>query len=113
MPDSVTFKARPVAGGHFALLSLYRAGFLSDDGAGDTSGSDFGANSTQAVTSEVILPTQASADLGPAGSGKATEVPYSFATLTTTNGTKLVTTTVTRITESLSVSSIAVSTTAS
>lgn len=108
VPDSVTFKARPVVGGHFALLSMYRAGFLSD--ASGTS--DFGVNSTQALTSEMILPTQASVDLGPSGLGKATDVPYSFSTVTTMNGTAIVTTTVTRITESLSVSSVGVSATA-
>lgn len=108
MPNAITFKARPVVGGHFSLLSLYRAGFLSDD---DES-SVFAENSTQAVSTEIILPTQASVDLGPAGSGKATEQPYSFQTLTTTNGSALVTTTVAVITETLSVSAIVASATA-
>lgn len=112
VPDEVTFKARPVVGGHFALLSLYRAGLLSSDAVGDNSGSVFAQNSTQAVSSEIILPTQASVDLGPAGSGKATQQPFSFSTLTTLNGTTPVTTTIASITETVTVSSFGVEATA-
>lgn len=113
MPNTVLFKSRPVVGGHFSLLSLYRAGLLSDDTAGSEDGSVFAKNSTQAVSAEVILPTQASADLGPSGSGLATEIPYSVSTATTlVNGTTLVTTTISTITETLSVSSVGVSATA-
>lgn len=89
---------------------MYRAGLLSGDG-GDEGVSVFAENSTQPVSSEVILPTQASVDLGPAGSGRATEQPYSFQTLTTVmsgsrGGSALVTTTVAVITETLSVSAV-------
>lgn len=111
VPDIVTFKARPVAGGHFSLLSLYRAGLLSTDAVGDTSGSVFPKNSTQAVSSEIILPTQGSADLGPSGSGKVTQQPFSFSTLTTFNGTTQVTTTISSITEAVTVSSFGIATT--
>lgn len=111
VPNDVQFKSRPVVGGHFSLLSLYRAGLLSDAGASDESGSVFGQNSTQAVTSEIILPTQASADLGPSGSGLAADVPYSFSTVTTFNGTTPITTAVASITETVSVSSYAFSAT--
>ncbi len=52
------FIARPVAGGHFSLLAMLRAGQTSSNGVGQN-GSVFTPNSTQALTSEVILPTQA------------------------------------------------------
>ena len=102
-PDSVTFKARPVVGGHFSLLAMYRAGLLSDDTGSDTSGSVFASNSTQAVTAEVILPSQASVDLGPSGSGSAWQTPYSLATVVTKNSSSTWTTTVTSITQTVSV----------
>lgn len=114
VPNSIQFKSQPVVGSHFALLSLYRAGLLSDDAAGSSEeGSVFAQNSTQAVSAEIILPTQASVDLGPSGSGRATEIAYSVSTATTlVNGTTLVMTTMSTITETMSVSSAGVSATA-
>lgn len=112
MPNTVLFKSRPVVGGHFSLLSMYRAGLLADLDASSEDGSVFAENSTQAVSAEIILPTQASVDLGPSGSGKATEIAYSVSTATTmVNGTTLVTTTISSITETGSVSSVGISAT--
>lgn len=117
MPNEILFKARPVVGGHFALLALYRAGLLASDGADSEAGSVFAANSTDAVGSGSgsgggeALPTQASSDLwGPSGGA------YSVTTATTTvmgggNGTSstLVTETLSTMTETLiSVSSVGV-----
>lgn len=92
---------------------MYRAGLLDSATADSEDGSVFAQNSTDAVSVEVILPTQASVDLGPSGSGKATEVAYSVTTATTlVNGTTLVTETLTTITETASISSVGVSVTA-
>lgn len=92
---------------------MYRAGLLDDAASDSEVGSVFAENSTQAVSEEIILPTQASVDLGPSGLGKATEIPYSVSTATTlVNGTTMVTTTISSITETLSVSSLGVSATA-
>ncbi|ROV93941.1 hypothetical protein VSDG_06274 [Cytospora chrysosperma] len=105
-PNDIKFKARPVAGGHFSLLAMYRAGLLSDEAGSDTSGSVFAQNSTQAVGGEVILPSQANVDLGPSGSGSATQVPYSLATVVTVNFSSTWTTTVTSTTQTVSVSAV-------
>lgn len=102
-PNEVQFKARPVVGGHFSLLALYRAGILSNQDGSDMSGSVFAQNSTQAVSEEVILPSQADVDLGPSGSGSATQVPYSLATVVTRNSSSTWTTTVTSVTQTVSV----------
>ncbi|KAK7744441.1 hypothetical protein SLS53_003325 [Cytospora paraplurivora] len=106
VPNEITFKARPVVGGHFSLLALYRAGLLSDQAGSDTSGSVFAQNSTQAVDTEVTLPSQASVNLGPSGSGSATQVPYSLATVVTQNSSSTWTTTVTSTTQTVSVSAV-------
>lgn len=107
-PDSIEFKARPVVGGHFSLLALYRAGLLGDEAGSDVGGSVFAQNSTQAVSAEVILPSQASVDLNPSGSGSATQVPYSLATVVTEQYSSTWTTTVTSITQTLSINSFSV-----
>ncbi|KAI0096808.1 hypothetical protein F4776DRAFT_651374 [Hypoxylon sp. NC0597] len=44
------FSARPVVGGHFALLTLGKTGQLSNAAGGDTTGSLFGKNSTDALS---------------------------------------------------------------
>ncbi|KAK8022763.1 hypothetical protein PG993_013530 [Apiospora rasikravindrae] len=49
VPDAVTFKARPVVGGHFALLALLRTGQTASAEAGDTTGSLFVLNGTNAL----------------------------------------------------------------
>ncbi|KAK8075980.1 hypothetical protein PG994_003252 [Apiospora phragmitis] len=49
VPDAVTFKARPVVGGHFALLALLRTGQTASSEAGDTTGSLFTLNGTNAL----------------------------------------------------------------
>lgn len=110
VPNEILFKARPVVGGHFSLLAMYRAGLLASNGAGDNSGSVFGKNSTQAVHSEIILPTQASTDQGHSGVGKATEQPFSVSTLTKmVAGTGVVTTvTISSVTGAVTVSSFGV-----
>ncbi|KAK7937268.1 uncharacterized protein PG986_014136 [Apiospora aurea] len=51
VPDEVTFKARPVVGGHFALLALLRTGQTARSEAGDTTGSLFVVNGTNALNS--------------------------------------------------------------
>ena len=66
VPNGITFKARPVVGGHFALLALLRSGQNANATAGSTTGSLFGKNSTDVLGSEPGLPSQASSDLGPA-----------------------------------------------
>ncbi|KAK8057109.1 glutaminase [Apiospora saccharicola] len=50
VPDATTFKARPVVGGHFALLALLRTGQTAGAEAGDTSGSLFILNGTNALS---------------------------------------------------------------
>ncbi|KAI0018896.1 DUF1793-domain-containing protein [Xylariomycetidae sp. FL0641] len=47
VPDHITFRARPVTGGHFALLALGRTGQTAAATAGDTTGSLFPKNSTK------------------------------------------------------------------
>ncbi|KAK6852234.1 glutaminase [Apiospora arundinis] len=49
VPDTVTFKARPVVGGHFALLALLRTGQTASAEAGNTTGSLFVLNGTNAL----------------------------------------------------------------
>ncbi|KAK8117388.1 glutaminase [Apiospora kogelbergensis] len=49
VPDSTTFKARPVVGGHFALLALLRTGQTVSAEAGNTTGSLFILNGTNAL----------------------------------------------------------------
>lgn len=49
VPDATTFKARPVVGGHFALLALLRTGQTAAAEAGDTTGSRFRVNGTDAL----------------------------------------------------------------
>ncbi|KAK7909021.1 hypothetical protein PG985_014899 [Apiospora marii] len=49
VPDATTFKARPVVGGHFALLALLRTGQTAGAEAGDTTGSLFVLNGTNAL----------------------------------------------------------------
>lgn len=58
-PDPIFFIARPVAGGHFSLLALFRSGQTSTTG---TSPAAFPISSTSALNE---LPFQASVDLGP------------------------------------------------
>ncbi|KAI1464883.1 uncharacterized protein F4812DRAFT_440820 [Daldinia caldariorum] len=52
------FSARPVVGGHFALLALRKTGQLASAAAGDTSGSLFTKNGTEALP-------QAADEVGP------------------------------------------------
>ncbi|KAI0000265.1 DUF1793-domain-containing protein [Xylariaceae sp. FL0662B] len=47
--DVATFKARPVVGGHFTLLALARTGLRAAVAAGDTAGSLFPRNGTEAL----------------------------------------------------------------
>ncbi|KAI1082170.1 DUF1793-domain-containing protein [Whalleya microplaca] len=47
--DTATFKARPAVGGHFALLALGRTGQLAGAIGGDTTGSMFPKNGTEAL----------------------------------------------------------------
>lgn len=49
VPEATTFKARPVVGGHFALLALLRTGQTAGAEAGDTTGSLFILNGTNAL----------------------------------------------------------------
>ncbi|MCJ1381187.1 hypothetical protein MMC17_004296 [Xylographa soralifera] len=72
-PSPIYFIARPVAGGHFSLLALLRAGENSQTGTG-LAGS-FPSNSSQALSAEVYLPTQAGQDLGPVTMGSETAPP--------------------------------------
>ncbi|MCJ1257038.1 hypothetical protein MMC24_004863 [Lignoscripta atroalba] len=64
-PTPIYFIARPVAGGHFSLLALFRAGENSLTGTSppDDSASPFPSNSTSAL-SEMALPSAATVDLG-------------------------------------------------
>ena len=48
-PDPITFRARPVVGGHFALLALLRTGQTAAVDAGDTAGSLFEVGGTNAL----------------------------------------------------------------
>ena len=93
-PSPIYFIARPVAGGHFSLLALLRAGENSQTGTGLTG--SFPSNSSQALSAEVYLPTEASQDLGPVTTGSETAPPVigvtSLAGYNTT-GTTLSTTT--------------------
>ncbi|KAI0473563.1 hypothetical protein GGR56DRAFT_647998 [Xylariaceae sp. FL0804] len=108
VPNAVTFKARPVVGGHFALLALYRSGQTDTSGADESTwGSDFPANSTAAL-SLVQLPSQASLDLGPPGSGSATQVPYTVTTVTRYNASTTYRSTLTSYTQSATVSPVSV-----
>lgn len=70
---SIFFTARPVAGGHFSLLALLRAGENSQTGTGLNS--SFLSNTTQALGGEVLLPSSASEDLGPVVTGPETAPP--------------------------------------
>ncbi|KAI5923021.1 hypothetical protein F4810DRAFT_720661 [Camillea tinctor] len=47
VPNSIWFRARPVAGGHFALLALGKTGQTASSSGGDTSGSLFPKNGTE------------------------------------------------------------------
>ncbi|KAH8646828.1 hypothetical protein BX600DRAFT_420703 [Xylariales sp. PMI_506] len=108
VPNEVTFIARPVVGGHYALLALERSGQLADATAGNTTGSEFGVDSTDAVTIEVVVPTQASSDLGPAGTGigSAGQVPYSFSTSTIVNASTTTTETFSSVTQQVTLTAV-------
>ena len=93
-PSPIYFIARPVAGGHFSLLALLRAGENSQTGT-SLAGS-FPNNSTQALSEENYIPTQASQDLGPVPTGSETTPPYLG--LTTTMGNQATATTFTTTT---------------
>ena len=73
-PSPIYFIARPVAGGHFSLLALLRAGENSETGTGD-SGSSFPVNATTPLAAGTELPSQASVDLGPVATGSETVAP--------------------------------------
>lgn len=51
-PSGVAFKARPVAGGHYSLLALRKTGQHASAEAGDTAGSFFVKNGTDALKPE-------------------------------------------------------------
>ncbi|ORY60757.1 glutaminase GtaA [Pseudomassariella vexata] len=55
VPDHISFKARPVVGGHYALLALGRSGQGSSAQAGDTTGSLFPKNGTGALNSKTKI----------------------------------------------------------
>ncbi|KAI0400740.1 DUF1793-domain-containing protein [Xylaria palmicola] len=59
-PSGVTFKARPVAGGHFAFLALGKTGQRASAEGGNTAGSLFPRDSPQPLPAEPIPP----ADVG-------------------------------------------------
>jgi hypothetical protein len=58
VPQSTDFKARPVVGGHFALLALGRTGQLANAEAGDTTGSAFGKGGTGALGGAAVSAQQ-------------------------------------------------------
>ncbi|KAI1505194.1 hypothetical protein F5X99DRAFT_431333 [Biscogniauxia marginata] len=60
VPNSIWFRARPVAGGHFALLAMGKTGQTASSAAGNTSGSLFPKNST-----EPLPPPQSSSPAPP------------------------------------------------
>lgn len=74
VPQDIRFQARPVVGGHFAILALARRRQLGNaniDGGGNGDRNGTGAGRSRNSTSEVALPTGASSDL----SGSASKAP--------------------------------------
>ncbi|KAL1897136.1 hypothetical protein Sste5346_004341 [Sporothrix stenoceras] len=87
VPQDIRFQARPVVGGHFAILALARSrqlGNVNIDGGANGTGAGHRGNST----SEVALPTGASSDL----SGSTSKAPPPT-TVIVTGGTNTATST--------------------
>ncbi len=85
VPNSITFKARPVVGGHFAMLALLKSGQNGDATAGNTTGSLFTKNGTDVLSHEPEQPSQASGDPSTTVVRSAAMSPNNLATRTSAN----------------------------